>query len=207
MLFTEILAENLHSYDMKEIQTMMGSMKESASSLFKLLENLLEWSRMQRGLISYNPEQLNLINVFSGSFEMIHQTAKNKSIALIVDISSDIEVIADRNMLETVIRNLLSNAIKFTNKGGKVIISVRKAAGNKVEIIVTDTGIGMGEAMLKELFKIDSQQNRRGTDGEASAGLGLLLCKDFVEKQNGKIWAESEEGKGSSFHFTLQSGS
>ncbi len=207
MLFTEIMAENLQAYDMAEIQTMIGSMKESATGLFKLLENLLEWTRMQRGLISYNPEQLNLINVFSDSIETIHQTAKNKSIALVVDISSDIEVVADKNMLESVIRNLLSNAIKFTVKGGKVTIRAKYADSKQVEITVTDTGIGMEESMLKDLFKIDSQQNRRGTEGEASAGLGLLLCKDFVEKQNGKIWAESKEGVGSIFHFTLHSAS
>ncbi|MEI7828435.1 MAG: two-component regulator propeller domain-containing protein [Prolixibacteraceae bacterium] len=207
MLFTEIMAENLQAYDMNEIQSMVVSMKDSATGLFKLLENLLEWTRMQRGLISFNPEQLNLINVFSDSIETIHQTAKNKSIALVINISSDLEVIADKNMLESVIRNLLSNAIKFTIKGGKVTVRARYTDHKRVEITVSDTGIGMEETMLNDLFKIDLQQNRRGTEGEVSAGLGLLLCKDFVEKQNGTIWAESKEGVGSTFHFTLQSAS
>jgi len=205
MLFTEILSENLSSYEMKEIQTMVGSMKDSASGLFKLLENLLEWARMQRGLIMYNPEQLNIIEVFSESVDTIHQSAKNKSIALLVDISSDIEVIADKNMVESVIRNLLSNAIKFTPKGGKVTVKAEKWDDNFVCISMTDTGIGMDDEMIREVFKIDSQNNRRGTDGEMSAGLGLLLCKDFVEKQNGKIWAESKVGHGSTFYFTLES--
>jgi len=204
MLFTEVLSENLQSYNMDEIQGMAGSMKDSASSLYKLLENLLEWSRMQQGLIQFNPEQLNIIEVLTDSMETSRQFAKNKSIALVFEIPSELEVVADKNMLASVIRNLISNALKFTPQGGKVTIRAHKTAQNIVEISVTDTGIGMDEQMLGDLFRMDVHINRKGTDGESSVGLGLLLCKDFVEKQNGRIWAESIMDKGSTFYFTLE---
>lgn len=204
MLFTEMMSENLQSYDIKEIRSMVDSMKDSASNLYKLLENLLEWTRMQRGLIRYNPEQLNIIEVFGDSIETLHHAAKNKSIALVVDIPTNIEVIADRNMLESVIRNLLSNAIKFTPKGGKIVIKAQTMNREKVQISVADNGIGMDEEMIDNLFRMDVYNNRKGTEGEPSVGLGLLLCKDLVEKQDGKIWAESRVDQGSTFFISLK---
>lgn len=203
LLFTEMLAENLQSYDMSEIEVMAGSMKDSASNLFKLLENLLEWTKMQRGLIQYNPEQLNIIEILNDSIETIHHSAKSKSIALIIEIPLDMAVLADKNMFGSVLRNLVSNAIKFTPRGGKVTIKAKKGKEDVIQISVSDTGIGMNDQMVNDLFKIDAHVNRRGTDGEASVGLGLLLCKDFVEKMNGSIWVESNESKGSTFYFTL----
>ena len=203
LLFTEMMAENLHTYSMDEIQVMAESMNKSAASLFDLLENLLEWARMQRGLIPYSPEQLSLISVLNDSFETLLQPAKNKSIAMVVDVHSDLEVVADRNMLASIFRNLISNAIKFTPKGGKVTIKADKNKRNEIEICVSDNGIGMDEIMLQDLFRIDIYNNRKGTDGETSVGLGLLLCRDFVEKQGGRLWVESEVGLGSTFSFTL----
>jgi signal transduction histidine kinase len=202
MLFTEVISENLHFYEMKDLELMTGSMKDSASSLFKLLENLLEWSRMQQGLIRYTPELLNVIEVLNNSIESVHALAKNKSIALVIDIPSDIEVFADKNMLESVLRNLLSNAIKYTRREGKVTVS---ASGNNGSFVEIRVGIGMEETMLRDLFKIDVHNNRKGTEGESSAGLGLLLCRDFVEMQKGRIWAESRVDQGSTFYFTLPS--
>jgi signal transduction histidine kinase len=203
--FTEIMADNLHSYTMDEIQVMAESMKKSATSLFELLENLLEWARMQRGLIQYNPEQLTLIEVLNEAIEIIHHSAKNKSITLVIEIPSDLEVAADKNMLASIFRNLTSNAVKFTPVGGKVTVRAEKRANNQIEVSVTDTGIGMEQKMIEELFRIDVHNNRRGTNGEVSNGFGLLLSRDFVHKLNGRIWAESEPDKGSTFYFTLQS--
>jgi ligand-binding sensor domain-containing protein len=207
LLFTEVMAENLHSYSMEELQVMAESMKKSAETLFELLENLLEWARMQRGLIQYNPERLIIIDVLNNTIDAIIQPAKNKSITLVIDISADMTVLADKNMLASILRNLISNAIKFTPKGGKVTLTAQPIENGLVEIRVMDTGIGIDAPMLKELFKMDAYCNRVGTDGESSAGLGLLLCKDFIEKQGGRIWVESEVGNGSSFYFTLKSGS
>lgn len=202
---TELMAEGLQTYPLNEIQHMAESMKTTASNLLELLGNLLEWARMQRGLIVYNPESIILNNIWMESMEVIHQSARNKSIVIKVEIPEAMTVIADKNMLGSIIRNLTSNAVKFTKEGGKVTIKAKKTETNWIEISVKDTGIGMKEEMVENLFKIDRNSSRPGTAGEPSTGLGLLLCKDFVEKQDGRIWAESKIGKGSIFYFTLKS--
>ena len=120
-----------------------------------------------------------------------------------IEIPGEITVFADENMLGSIVRNLTTNAVKYTEKGGNVSIAEKTVSGNSVEISVRDTGIGMSSTMVEDLFRLDVQTNRKGTDGEPSTGLGLLLCKDFIEKHGGKIWVESEEGKGSTFRFTL----
>ena len=202
---TELMADGLQLYTMNEIQQMAESMKNSAANLFDLLGNLLEWARMQRGLVAFNPEKLILKDVFKESSEIFNQLARNKLILILVDIPDNLTVFADKNMLGSIVRNLVSNAIKFTHKGGEVSINAKATENNCVEISVTDTGIGMKKEMVSNLFRIDTNISRPGTDGEPSTGLGLLLCKDFVEKQGGRIWAESEVGKGSTFYFTLNS--
>jgi len=107
-------------------------------------------------------------------------------------------------MTETIFRNLISNAFKYTNPGGIVEITSRELSGNETEVNITDTGIGMSKDLLSKLFKVNEQVSRKGTEGESSSGLGLLICKEFVERQEGRIWAESVENKGSTFHFTLK---
>jgi signal transduction histidine kinase len=131
------------------------------------------------------------------------EPAGKKGVALSIDIPENILVYADENMLASTIRNLASNALKYTPSGGKVIITAKPSDVNKIEISVKDTGIGMDAEILGNMFKLDVSISRKGTDGEPSTGLGLLLCKDFIEKHGGRIWAESEEGKGSTFYFTL----
>ena len=122
------------------------------------------------------------------------------------DIQDNTEVFADNNMLQTVIRNLVSNAVKFTPKGGKVSLSAKANSDKSVEISIQDTGIGMSQAIVDNIFRPDVATSRKGTDGEPSTGLGLLLCKEFIEKHSGRIWAESEVGKGSTFSFTIPDG-
>jgi signal transduction histidine kinase len=129
--------------------------------------------------------------------------ANKKGIMVDIEIPGEITVFADENMLGSIVRNLTTNAVKYTEKGGNVSIAAKTVSGNSVEISVRDTGIGMSSTMVEDLFRLDVQTNRKGTDGEPSTGLGLLLCKDFIEKHGGKIWVESEEGKGSTFRFTL----
>ena len=115
-------------------------------------------------------------------------------------------VIADKNMFASIVRNLVSNAVKFTPIGGNIAVSAKSLQGSFVEISIQDTGIGMNEEILEKLFVFNQSTGRSGTEGESSTGLGLVLCKDFVEKNGGKIWVESEEGKGSTFFFTLPKG-
>ena len=200
---TQIMAEDLTNLSMNELQNIANSMNNSAINLFRLLENLLQWSRMQQGLITYNPEMIELSKLVDESIEMILEIINKKNILLTIDIPSNLKLNADSNMLQTVIRNLVSNAVKFTTRGGKINISAKFLSSDTVEVAINDTGIGMNKEFLENIFRLDTDTNRKGTEGEPSTGLGLLLCKEFVEKNGGKIWAESEEGKGSCFRFTL----
>jgi signal transduction histidine kinase len=200
---TQMFAEDLSSMKQADLQEMAVSMEKSASNLYRLLENLLEWAKMQRGLIPFNPVVVTLGSTVSESMEMLLESIKNKEIEITIDIPDDIRVVVDTNMLQTVIRNYVSNAVKFTPRGGKINLSAKVTGNDFVEISVKDSGIGMSLAILNNLFELNVKTNRKGTEGESSSGLGLLLCKEFIEKQGGKIWVESEEGKGSVFYFTL----
>ena len=201
--FTRMMAEDLPSLSQDEIQKIANTMRASASNLHSLLENLLEWSQLQRGLIPYNPVSFLLMPKIKESIPSVFESANKKGIEVSLDITEDLVVFADGNMLGSTIRNIASNAVKFTSKGGKVIISAKTFAGKSVEISIKDTGIGMSKEILDKLFRLDGNTNRKGTDGEPSTGLGLIICKEFVEKNRGEIWVESEEGKGSMFNFTL----
>ena len=200
---TQIMAEELPSLTMNEIQKMVTSMRNSATRLFRLLENLLEWSRMQQGLISVECQAVVLSETVAECLAALNLSAKIKGIEIENKIPDDITVFVDINILQTVIRNLVSNAIKFTPKFGTVELSAKATVHRMVEIVVKDSGIGMDRMMLENLFRIDVQTRRNGTEGEPSTGLGLLLCKEFIEKLGGFIRAESEEGKGSTFFITV----
>ena len=200
---TQIMAEDLHSFTMDEIKEIAVNLRNSAANLFRLLENLLHWARIQQGLIPFNPEVLPLLTIVSESVDMILESARSKVIEIDYDIPDDLIVLADCNILQTIIRNLVSNAIKFTHKGGNISISAKVADGNSVEIEIKDTGIGISKNMIEKLFRLDAQNGRRGTEGELTTGLGLMLCKEFVEKHGGRLWVESTEGKGSKFYFSL----
>lgn len=200
---TQIMAEELSSLTRDEIQEIAVSMQNSATNLFRLLENLLKWARMQQGLIPFKKEFVDLLPIVNDSVEMLKESAKNKKIELTVNFPDNLKVFVDVDMLQTVIRNLVSNALKFTPRGGKISISAKTSERKGVEISVTDSGIGMNWAMVDNLFKLDVKTNRNGTEDEPSTGLGLLLCKEFIEKHGGKLWVESQEGKGSVFYFTI----
>jgi len=200
---TEIMAEELSSLTMEEIQEMSVDMRNSANNLFRLLENLLHWARMQQGLIPFNKELLTLLPIVAESVEMLKGTGNKKGIEIVIDVPDQLEILADSNMIQTVIRNLVSNAVKFTPKGGKINILAKTNSDKSIEVSVMDTGIGMSQVMVDNLFRLDVKTNRVGTEGEPSSGLGLLLCKEFVEKHGGKLLVKSEIGKGSAFCFVI----
>lgn len=177
-------------------------LNKSANNLFKLLENLLTWARMQRGAVEFNPNIYKLCDVVKQNEVFLNDYAAKKKIELTMQIPEPLEVYADIEMLNTILRNLISNGIKFTRIGGKVIVTAIEK-DNEILISIQDFGIGMNGKILNGLFKIDQKTARPGTEKESSTGLGLLLCKEFVEKHGGKVWAESEEEKGSIFYFTL----
>lgn len=200
---TELLAERLSEMKPDETQQIAFLMRKSATNLFQLLGNLLEWSRMQRGIISFDPGSQSLEPKITESLVFVLEVAKKKNITINYELPQDLVVFADENMLKSIIRNLVSNAVKFTHNGGTVTISAQTVPGNMIEISISDTGIGMNESQLERLFHIDAKTSRQGTEGEYSTGIGLILCNDFITKHGGKLWAKSEVNKGSIFIFTL----
>ena len=196
---TKLMAEEAQDLNQDEIQKIARNMRDSATNLYGLLENLLEWARLQRGATPFEPGPFLLMPIISAIIPPVMDMANKKGIGIRYQIPNDLEVFADEYMLGSIFRNLASNAVKFTRKGGNVTIAAKSVSGSLVEISVKDTGIGMKSSMVDELFRLDVQTNRRGTEDEPSSGLGLLLCKDFIEKHGGRLWVESEEGKGSTF--------
>jgi PAS domain S-box-containing protein len=200
---TEMMADESNEFTGHEIKEMTLELSRSARNTFNLLENLLEWSQMDSGLTEFKPQKLGLMNMVTDCINVVSEQARGKGIALNVELPTGYEVIADKNMLQTVIRNLLSNAIKFTPKGGSVAISAKPAENSRMVISVKDTGIGMNDEMQNNLFNLGANTKRPGTEGEKSTGLGLLLCKEFVEKNGGEIRIESEQNHGTIFSFTI----
>ena len=205
--FSELLVKNFDTYDIQDQKKFINIIHQSVQKTNKLLEDLLLWSRVQRGIIDFNPETENLYLVSTEAIELLSQLAANKSISLRNEIPEDIFVKADKNMLLTILRNLISNAIKFTNKGGGIIINassmINENNQNYAEISVKDNGVGIKPEIQPKLFSISDNVSTQGTENEDGTGLGLILCKEFVEKHDGKIWVESKIGKGSKFIFTL----
>lgn len=199
---TQIITDEIQTMSIEEIKDITDSMKTSATNIYSLLENLLEWSRLRRGGLNFVPEKLNLKKKIAECINVLNESARKKGIGIEITIPDEMEVIADSHMFETVIRNLVSNSIKFTTSGG--IVNVTSSYNNNsVEIKIRDSGIGMSPELKSKLFQINEKTSRPGTEGELSTGLGLLLCKEFIEKHNGKIWVESEVGTGSTFAFTI----
>jgi len=200
---TEILTGGLPGMTMEQIQRMILLIRSSATNLFILLDNLLEWSRMQRGLTTFVPVSFLLMSKITECMVLLTEEANKKEIAISFEIPEDMALFTDENMVGSIFRNLMTNAVKFTPKGGKIKVSARSAADKSVEISIKDTGIGMSKKMMNDLFHLDVRTNRKGTEDEFSTGLGLIICKDLIENIGGKLGIESKMGKGSRFYFTI----
>ena len=201
--FIQIMHEELETLTIDDLKEITMHIRSSANKFSDLLENLMLWARMQRGLTHFNPEVVNLLTVIQESISRMSEAALNKGIELTHNVPDKSEVFVDVNILHTIFRNLISNAVKFTHTGGKLCLSAKPSGEKYVEISIEDNGIGMNPEIMKGLFKLDPGPSRDGSEGEHGTGLGLIICKDFIENQNGKFWVESEEGKGTVFHFTL----
>jgi two-component system sensor histidine kinase/response regulator len=202
MQISELIARK-GDVDEETLYTFLESQKDLSKNTFQLLENLLNWARCNTNQIEYYPEMLDVSTIINASVSNIIYQANNKDLAISVSNPDQIRVFADENMFRSVIRNLLSNAVKYTPKGGAISILITPAENNSVVFAVRDTGIGMPPKIVENLFRIDSKNYRPGTDGEPSNGLGLLLCNEFIKKQGGRLWVESEEGKGSTLSFII----
>ncbi len=200
---TEVMSENAEEFSMSELAAFSRSINITAKNFYKLLEDLLEWAQVQKGSIEFSPIEINLFKIVSQSINTIYQRADQKGIKIVNDIDVKQEIIADERMVGTIIRNLLSNAVKYTNPEGKIIINSEIHEKDFIQVSVKDNGMGITEGDLDRLFKIEEKISRKGTEKEEGTGLGLLLCKEFVELHGGKIWVESKEGIGSTFYFTL----
>ncbi|NVO04434.1 MAG: HAMP domain-containing histidine kinase, partial [Bacteroidetes bacterium] len=175
---------------------------QSAQNTHNLLEDILIWARAKSDKLPFQPEEIEFSILLKNVLSSLNLAAKNKNISINIAADGKLRVFADVNMLKTILRNLISNAIKFTNLGGKINIwAIQK--NTEIIVAISDNGIGIEEKIVKKLFEISQTHSIKGTANETGTGLGLFLCKDFVEKHGGKIWIESEIGKGSNFRFSL----
>jgi PAS domain S-box-containing protein len=200
---TEVMAKESHEMSPLEITNYSSSLHELVVNIYSLLENLLEWTQFHKGSLTFMPKALNLSNIFSQSIDSTKQRAMQKGITIINEIPENKIIYADEKMINSVLRNLLSNSVKFTRKNGIVVGKAREIEEGMVEISVTDTGVGILGNTMAKLFKLGEKVGSRGTANEPSTGLGLMICKEFVEKNGGRIWVESKENMGSTFYFTL----
>ncbi len=178
-------------------------MNKAATNLSTFPENLLQWSRSQMNKMEFVPIQIDIAEAVSRAVSLLSPAAQEKNIEIVNNSGAGQFINANNNMLNTILRNLLSNAIKFTENGGTVSISTSNTGDKFYSIKVTDTGIGIDEEDKTRLFKIDQKYNTKGTNNESGSGLGLILCKELIEKHDGEISVESEKGRGSEFIFTM----
>lgn len=200
--YTNQLTPDFSAYKKEKLDYMVEIIRTTTNQTYALFENLLTWSRLQRGLVEPYFQQLSIASIVERSVNLLSQQAAQKQITLINAVQDKQPLAFDLKMIDAVIRNLLSNAIKFTRPGGTVTVSSSRDEC-AVIVMVADTGIGIPEATLANLFRIDTKTQRPGTEGETGTGLGLILCKDFIEKHGGTIWAESQVGQGTTFTFIL----
>jgi signal transduction histidine kinase len=200
--FSGLLINHTSSLSKEEIQMLAKDLDKSLKNLFALLDNLLQWSRSQTGNIDFTPEKFDVTGVLNENKALLQKQAENKGIEIEVIGNMPIQVTAHLNSISTVIRNLLSNAIKFTDNGGKIELNIIDQR-SKVIVRVRDSGVGMSKAKRHKIFDLGSSSSTLGTDKEQGTGLGLILCKELVEKNGGRIWLESEQGVGTTFYFTV----
>ncbi len=201
---TQMMSRMADSFSKDKLVDFATDVNEAGNAVFALLQNLLEWSRLQMEGATMEPETISLQEIVQENINVLNPIALEKDIALKNDIKETV-AFADRNMVQTVVRNLISNALKFTPIGGSAEISSRKIE-NMVQVTVADTGVGMSKEKAERVFALNQSTSTTGTAGEKGTGLGLPLCKDMVERIGGCVWVESTPSEGSLFHFTLPIG-
>ncbi len=199
---TQLISEEFENYSREKLHTIITKLYKSTENLYALIENLLTWSRLQRGMIEWHPQPIIVRDAIQRTINVLTSNAEQKDIELRNAVVKENVGYADAKMLDTVLRNLVSNALKFTGQGGNITVSAEEH-DKMLTISVADTGIGIGPEHVPKLFRIDSKYTRTGTANERGTGLGLILCKEFVERNGGTIRIESEEGVGTTFSFTV----
>lgn len=193
-------AENLNS---EQVQYHSRQIFNSSKRLYTLVDDLLQWSRAQSGKIAYNPEKID-INILSSNVVNLQRiSVQEKDIVIALKMDSGLEAYADANIYSTVLRNLIANAIKFSKLGSTIYVSAHRRSEGMIEVMINDRGVGMEREILESIFKIDEKHTTVGTFNEQGTGLGLILCKEFVEINRGQIFVESEVGLGTTVRFTV----
>jgi len=200
---TEIMSKEGNCFSADELLQFGKQMNEKARNLFELLKNLLSWSQMQNGTMELKPEVCSLTTLVEISAEALSMRCQQKEITVINKLTEPINIFADEHMINSVLLNLLSNAAKFTHRKGQIVLEAKQIEHQQIQVTVRDSGIGIEKSLMEKLFMVGEKIGHVGTEGELSTGLGLILCKEFVERNGGKIWAESIVGGGSSFYFTV----
>ncbi|MBN8545965.1 MAG: PAS domain S-box protein [Ignavibacteria bacterium] len=201
---TEILADDAAEMEKDVLLKFSKSVHNNAQNIFELLKNLLEWSQMQKGSIPFDQTVFSLNYIIDSNIESLAERASQKEVQIVNKFTESVNVMADRNMINSVVLNLLTNAIKFSKRGGYISFDIEALDDKMVEVSVRDKGVGMDSESVAKLFQPGEKTGSKGTDGESGTGLGLLLCKEFVEKNGGTIRVESKAGVGSKFSFTLK---
>jgi len=199
---SNLLVEKIQEKNVEGIEEYADIIQKSAMQVFDLLMNLLEWSRSQTGRMEFSPEYVEMVTLINGLAELFADSARQKSITIFKELPRNMLIFADKAMISAILRNLISNAIKFTHPNGQIRISA-ELKKNELIIAVQDNGVGIKNDRIEKLFRIEETQSTVGTKNEKGTGLGLILCKEFIEKHGGKIWVESEVGKGSKFYFAI----
>ncbi len=200
--YAEILSNELNNLDKDEIREFAMNIVEISKTTNSLLTNILDWSRVQSGRISFQPEMMDVWKSIDRIFNLLNPSASNKNISLINTVKKETYIYADENMIHSILINLTGNAIKFTNNGGFVRLACEEKESH-FHFTVTDNGIGISKINIEKLLHPEIIFSSNGTAKEKGTGLGLLLCKEFIEKHSGRIWIESEEGRGTTFNFTI----
>jgi signal transduction histidine kinase len=199
--FSNLLIKYSENGDYEKVKEFSEHIREVSTHTYKLLENLLEWSRSQTGKINFNPKALDIRIPVKNATDLLYPNARKKDIQIEVNVPT-IAVLVDEHMLHTILQNILSNAIKYSNKGSKIVVSGRELK-DKLLLSIKDEGVGMDPETVDKLFRIDETVSTFGTEGERGTGLGLILCKEFIERHRGKISVKSEKDNGSEFTIEL----
>lgn len=220
--FTKILSDKVLQFSEAERTTYLKMLVESSDLVYSLLENLLDWARSQSGNIVYQPTSIQLFDLIQRVVGLLNLSANKKHVTISNQVPKDKKIFGDLYMIETVLRNLISNAIKYSNVNSEVTVGVLEFDSNELTneklkydvlnttsptnstiFFIKDTGIGMEKEQIENLFRLDKKFSTKGTAEESGTGLGLILCKEFIDKHKGNIWVESEPGIGSTFYFNL----
>jgi len=199
---TQVMLDKNNQFDRDKLFDYIRRLHQTSQNTYDLLQNLLTWAQMQMNQIHFNPKEINLRSLGDTTIGLFEEGAREKNIVMYNAIEDNLFAYADREMIDVVIRNLVNNALKFTNSGGTIQI-LGEQKNHHVTITIADTGMGIDPEHRESIFLIESTYQQRGTSGETGTGMGLPLCREFVEKNNGKIWVESAKDRGSDFKFTL----